>query len=346
MAKQNGGGKGAKGSSESPQASVLPAPVALTDEQAWRAVAAQLDAEALSQNELGDKQGFASFELDFENALARQLWPAFAVLPSVELNAQNIALVPPKARGAYMLELNGTVIYIGKSDAKAGLRLRLDRHFHTLKCRTGIDFTQMKFKAVKVASLAALDTESLLLDVYARVAEVKGVERRRPLWNFSGFGSNDTGRERDTQRVSVFDQHHPLDLTAVIDLGLPGASPRESVWNTITDEISLYDYVVWLASRVPFIFRKPGAPRKELRAVRVRFADMIASTVLRALLAQVHTRLPSRWVLTVLRGKVVLYKDDQAAYKSPVLRLESGVAAAEPDYVLRDVGNDADDADD
>lgn len=297
---------------------------------AWGSVLRQLDADAEGPEQ--GSEGYAEFELDFELALSRQLGPFFEQLPPLQLTPENIErVVKPKARGAYYLLLDDAIVYIGKSDAVAGLRVRLLRHYKTLKRRQGIHWTEMKFKAVKVSSLAALDTESLLLSLYKKKAKILGAPDR-PEWNFSGFGSNDTGVERDTQRVSVFDQTYPLDLEAPIEF--------EDEPDPLTP-LPLNKYLQWLAGQFKFTFRRQTSkapPGKALAGVVVDFADMTVSKSLRALLLAIHAKLPNGWVLTVLRGKVVLYFDDTRPYKSPLWRLEAGRQAGKPDYRLGDVG--------
>ncbi|WAC74144.1 hypothetical protein OU995_05300 [Roseateles sp. SL47] len=278
-------------------------------------------------------KGFAEFELDFEHALMRQLGPYFDLLAPLELTPENIeSAVEAKARGAYYLLLGDRIVYIGKSDAKAGLQQRLLRHYKTLKRRKGIDWSEMKFKAVKVASLAALDTESLLLQLFQKMGEIEG-SSTRPEWNQSGFGSNDPGVERDTQRVSIFDQKYPLDLDAIIDL--PDID--------LEDTLSLAKYLDWLKKQLKFTFRIqkrniPGASK--LEKVQVSFPQMTQSARLKDLLLKIHQALPEGWILTVLRGKVVLYVNDERPYKSPLWRLIAcSPVSGGPNYDLGDVGN-------
>lgn len=327
--------KNAKGEASTSRATTArknaPVAVGSTPEQVWDAVLRQLDTEV--EGPEGGSRGYAEFELDFEQALARQLAPFFDKLAPLELTPENIErVVKLKARGAYYLLLHDEIVYIGKSDAKAGLRVRLLRHYKTLKRRKGIDWEQMKFKAVKVSSLAALDTETLLLDLYRRKARIQGLAER-PKWNSSGFGSNDTGVERDTQRVSVFDQEYPLDLDARIEFE---DEPAEKT------KIPLDMYLKWLSGQFKFVFRRQTKRipvDKSLSAKQVNFAEMTASRSLRDLLLAIHGKLPRGWVLTVLRGKLVLYVDDKRPYKSPIWRLESGELADKPDYQLGDVGD-------
>lgn|GEM_PF-406453 len=272
-------------------------------------------------------EGYAEFELRFENALAHQLGPFLDKLPAALLTKPNIEKIELRARGAYYLVLNDELVYIGKSDAKIGLRQRLLRHYSTLKCRRGVDVNSMQFKAVKIPSFSAIDCESLLLDLHRQWGEVRGVPIR-PRWNFSGFGSNDPGQERDTQKVSRFDALHPLDLDATIELpGAPVVPDKAGKLPTLL----LKNYLAWLAGALPFTFRSQRSAELNLA---VDFATLTKSTVLRDLLLAIQAVLPPGWTITVLRSKVLLYKNDAKAYKSPVWRLDAGSPAGAPNYVI------------
>lgn len=311
----------------------------------WAAVLNGFDSEKVASPPT-DSQGYAEFELDFESSLARQLGPFLDALPATALTAENILRkVPVGAKGAYYLLLDGKLVYIGKSDARIGLQARLLRHYKTLKRRRGIVWDQMTFKAVKVASFAALDTESLLLDLYHRKGEVAGLSKAecKPEWNFSGFGSNDPGRERDTQKVSLFDRKYPIDLSAVVDLDLdrPGPEP-----------IPLTKYLDWLGKQLQFTLRyqkKGMPPNRQLKTVNVDAAELTQDATIQGLLQAVIARLPEDWVLTVLRGKVLLYYKDNKAYKSPLWQVQAGLTAATapaPNYDLLPAdGEDVDEAD-
>ena len=281
-------------------------------------------------------EGYAEFELDLEQALQRQLGPFFDKLPALELTPENInKVVATGARGAYYLLHSNEIVYIGKSDAKRGLKVRLLRHYKTLKRRKSIDWQQMKFKAVKVSSLAALDTESLLLELYKRKAKALG-GAQRPEWNFSGFGSNDPGTERDTQRVSVFDQRYPLDLDATLELDNEAKGQEAN---------NLAEYLKWLTPQLLFTFRrdKTVEPATSLERVPADFNEMTKDRSLRGLFLAIHAQLPARWVLTILRGKALLYLDDNKPYKAPLWRLAAQETPTEPDYASTDFGEAGDD---
>jgi hypothetical protein len=310
--------------------------------EAWEHVSKGLDEEIALPP--ADKKGFATFELSFEQALTRQLAPFFHHLPALELAPGNIkSEVPPAARGAYYLLLKDEVVYIGKSDAKTGLQTRLLRHYKTLRRRKNIDWREMKFKAVKVASLAALDTESLLLHAHKLVDKAQGGRGKAAKWNNSGFGSNDTGAERDTQKVSFFDWNFPLDLDAHIEV--------DSDDNPVpSGTLTLDKYLDWLHLTLQLTFRRqeaaiPAASR--LSTVSVDAADMVASMRFRDLLRKVHENLPLGWTLVILRGKLLLNFGPSRTYKSPLWVLEAGSnSPGEPTYKVEGDAPVEDDATD
>jgi hypothetical protein len=62
------------------------------------------------------------------------------------------------------------------------------------------------------AGFTAMDLETQLISHYGSAA-----------WNFSGFGSNDPGRNRDHTRLRPkgFDATHPIDIDRQLDIKFP-----------------------------------------------------------------------------------------------------------------------------
>src|SRR4051812_27375677 len=96
----------------------------------------------------------------------------------------------PEAQGVYQLSLDGVVVYIGKTDADAGLKNRLTRHSYSIQQRSNLDPSHVTFKAVRVYVFTAMDLETQLIRHYGGAS-----------WNSSGFGSNDPGRNRDHTKL-------------------------------------------------------------------------------------------------------------------------------------------------
>jgi hypothetical protein len=179
-----------------------------------------------------------------------------------------------------------------------------------------------------------------LLDLNKRITRHTAGKEQYPLWNNSGFGSNDTGKERDRQKVSKFDAWHPLDLESTLDL-LTHKPPLLDA----EGRLPLNIYLKWLSANLPFTFRfeKTKAKTKELADRSVDFEMMITSHTMKDVFLRIHAALPPLWAITILRGKVVLYRTDTRAYKSPIWRLAAEEIPPLPSYTLResDIETDA-----
>src|ERR1041385_6312831 len=132
--------------------------------------------------------GYVDFEFDLPEALLAKLIEIFAGLNSAPLTAESIEPIP-EAQGVYQLFLDGKLVYIGKTDAEAGLKKRLIRHSEKILHRTNLDPAKVSFKAVRIYVFTAVDLESQLIKHYNVISAVE--------WNASGFGANDPGRRRD-----------------------------------------------------------------------------------------------------------------------------------------------------
>lgn len=126
--------------------------------------------------------GFVEFEFNLPDALLASLINVFDKMSGAPLTPENVQKIP-EAQGVYMLLMRGQIVYIGKTDAEAGLRRRLDRHAWTIQHRAGLTVAEVAFKAVRIFVFTAIDLETQLIRHYAPVP-----------WNNSGFGSNDPGR--------------------------------------------------------------------------------------------------------------------------------------------------------
>jgi hypothetical protein len=79
--------------------------------------------------------GFDEFELDLELAFKRDLPPFIENINSAPLTYTNVSSIPIKKNGVYLLLQNEVVMYIGKTDSKAGFYNRLTRHATHLQHR-------------------------------------------------------------------------------------------------------------------------------------------------------------------------------------------------------------------
>jgi hypothetical protein len=242
--------------------------------------------------------GYVEFELDLLQAIRAQLAPTFDALTPAPLTLQSVNEIPKDAQGAYLLYYDGKLVYVGKSDAEAGIRVRLTRHFYKLRHRKKLDPKRATFKAARIFSFSVIDVESLLIKHYAA---------HNTPWNNSGFGSNDPGRERDTQSPSKFDTLYPLDIDRELPLGL----------HILPNSCPVATALVWVQSKLPYTLRFKDFGG-ELRATMISPAVVFTrGLTMKRLLNRIVPALPPGWQGTALRGCVILYKESRTNYKSP-----------------------------
>ncbi|CAI8982762.1 GIY-YIG nuclease family protein [Methylocaldum szegediense] len=239
--------------------------------------------------------GYLEFEFDLPGALLANLTHLFDSMSSAALLPKNLIDIPD-AQGVYQLHLRGSLVYIGKTDAEAGLRKRLERHARTIQHRCNLDPNEVSFKAVRVFVFTAMDLEFQLIKHYSAISPVP--------WNNSGFGSNDPGRRRDHSKVKPngFDEQYPVDINREIDLCL--SSP-----------ISAADALAALKKTLPYTFRfetkddRSRKPHPDLVTTQVNLPAAPYTT--RRFLENLTYQLPTGWQATALPSRVLLYKENE-----------------------------------
>jgi len=106
--------------------------------------------------------GFVEFEFDLPGALLARLIAVFDQMETAPLLPEYVQDIP-EAQGVYQLLLGDEVVYIGKTDAQAGLAQRLRRHAFTIRHRQNLNAADVKFKAVRVYVFTAMDLETQLI---------------------------------------------------------------------------------------------------------------------------------------------------------------------------------------
>lgn len=239
-------------------------------------------------------EGFREFEFDLPDALLASLIRMFDAMPSTPLLPDNV-LQLPEAQGVYQLLHDDEIVYIGKTDAEAGLRQRLDRHAWTIQHRCNLEPAKVFFKAIRVFVFTAIDLETQLISHYGHETTVS--------WNKSGFGSNDPGRERDTTKLKVggFDANFPIDLDRPIQMEGQGVMTAAALLSA-------------LRRVVPYTVRaesKPRSPRKPHPDLEVEMTFDSRSTTAREVVKAVVGALPRGWQATLLPGRIILYKESK-----------------------------------
>ncbi len=238
-------------------------------------------------------EGYAEFEFDLPGALLEQLVAAFQLVEPVALNFENVSQVAEE-QGVYQIFLDSALVYVGKTDAEAGLRKRLARHTRKISSRRNLVPARVTFRAIRIFVFTAMDLEGDLIRHFGGVKNIA--------WNGSGFGSNDPGRERDTTKIksSNFDALYPIDIDAILDL-------------SITDGQSAADAISQLKSKLAYTFRVQGdsnggrSPHLEL--VGAGLPELAAFPTCRMTVVHIVSHLPPGWQATALRGYVILYKE-------------------------------------
>jgi hypothetical protein len=239
--------------------------------------------------------GFRTLEFDLPTALLQQVITIFDGMDAASLSPNDTALIP-NAQGVYQLFHCGKLVYVGKTDAQAGLRLRLTRHAWNIKSRHNLDVSEMEFKAVQVLVFSAMDLETSLISHYRR-------KRQPPVWNGSGFGNNDPGRRRDTTvlKQDGFDALYPINIDVEIVVGWQAGASAQTALSS-------------LSAAVPYTIRyeKDDAAVAELASAAP--LPLAQPTTVRQAIIQILSALPSGWQGTRLPGRVIIYRETKDDY--------------------------------
>ncbi len=237
--------------------------------------------------------GYVDFEFDLHGALLVRLVEVLDEMSSAPLKSELLARIPD-AQGVYQLYLGDELVYIGKTDADAGLRRRLERHGKRVQHRIGLDPADVSFKAVRIYVFTAVDLETQLIEHYGGLKAVK--------WNGSGFGSNDPGRRRDktNYREEHFDWVYPIDLDREIHIDIAEINTAADVFLKLKDRLPYW-----------FRFQKVGSrPHPDLVGTDIKLEKSSQYTA-RSLIKSVVSQLPAGWQATRLPSHVILYKEDE-----------------------------------
>jgi Eco29kI restriction endonuclease len=233
--------------------------------------------------------GFYEFEFDLPDALLSSLVKIFDGMDGAPLLPVNVSELP-EAQGVYQLLLGGEVVYIGKTDAEAGLKNRLGRHAYSIQHRLNLDTEKVTFKAVRVFVFTAMDLETQLISHYGSSA-----------WNFSGFGSNDPGRNRDNTRLKTegFDATYPIDIDRQLDIEWPEHPTAAQI-------------VTRLKAELPYTLRyelRTGGRKihPDFEAAQVTLSA--GRYTVRTLVEAVIQALPAGWQATALPSRVIIYQE-------------------------------------
>jgi Eco29kI restriction endonuclease len=237
--------------------------------------------------------GYVEFEFDLPDALLASLIEIFDGTQGAPLVPDNVREIPEE-QGVYMLLVREKIEYIGKTDAEAGLRKRLERHAWTIQHRRNLTTSDVSFRAVRVFVFTAMDLEAQLIRHY---------RRNHPLsWNLSGFGANDPGRNRDRtkQKPEGFDARYPIDTDQELDRKFPRKG-------------SAAEIAAALKRALPYTFRFEGRlgsrqAHPDLETAQITLPKGKLTT--RKVIESIIRALPSGWQATLLAGRIIMYREN------------------------------------
>jgi hypothetical protein len=244
-------------------------------------------------------RGYAEFEFDLPRALLTELVGTLEELQTAPLAAGTVASIQD-AQGVYQLFKDDQLVYIGKTDAEAGLRTRLLRHCRKITHRKALSGS-VQFKAVRVLVFTALDLETQLIRHYRQLSPSLAA------WNGTGFGSNDPGRNREKTNKAPegFDVQFPINIDIPVETAPTGTTQIATLLQQ-------------LKGSLPYTLRYETMRTSTGRALRTQpHPDLLRSIQLpeppytvRTLLRLIGEVLGSAWQVTVFPSHVILYKEN------------------------------------
>lgn len=244
---------------------------------------------------------FEELEFDLPGALLRELVALLGSMQRAPLDLAHVGRISDE-QGVYQLYLDDDLVYVGKTDAEAGLQKRLRRHSLKIQQRIGLDPGRVSFKAVRVFVFSAMDLEQQLIKHY-------GGSENIPPWNKTGFGANDPGRRRDhtVLKKGHFDRMYPIHIKAPLANWEEGMGPE-----TVAQALSRLKAVLPYTLRVQNADGGSKKPHPDLvaNALEIPIGARTADEILRL----VGKTLGSEWQITVQPGYIMVYKEADKTY--------------------------------
>ena len=248
--------------------------------------------------------GCGFFEFDIATPLFHQLSSDFDLLTPLPLEESNLNAVEERP-GIYGLHYGDRVVYIGKADDSA--RVRLEKHYRQLQGRVGISPSDVSFRCLHFAhTWDAFKPESHM------------ISRSSPSWNSRGFGPNDPGRRRDKTRLADNHWHvlYPVD-------------PEYPCLDILSGFYDTLELLRLVCRNAPYWIRfqgnRNGETDEERRCYEQAHADFSASKEINVyetgmsvrnllLLAVQSLPAPDEWQLTLLPSHLLLYREKDEIY--------------------------------
>lgn len=242
----------------------------------------------------------ATYTFDFLTTVSNQLVERLDSLPVTPLATHLDRLEQYQretgfVQGVYVLHERDAPKYLGKAD---NVCHRLRQHHRKLSGRRNIVLHDIGYKALLLdPSMGTAANEDLLIELYTA--------RHYAMWNGSGFGPKDPGKNRDTTEPGRFDRDHPI----IEDYPVEEVEDRETVESLFRKMKNCLPYVFRFPKQVP------NDASVDLTAVPRR-ADQLLRAALRAL--------PPGWHGAILSYGMVAYDTTPKQYPDGVVVIQSG----------------------
>jgi hypothetical protein len=242
----------------------------------------------------------ATYTFDFLTTVSKQLVEKLDSLPVTQLAANLDALAAFQqetgfVQGVYLVHEGALPKYLGKAD---NVHDRLKQHLRKLSGRRNIVQAEVGYKALLLdKSMGTAANEEILIRLYEAEHDA--------MWNGSGFGPKDPGKERDTTAPSAFDRDHPI----ITDFAVTNVEDHETIRTLF----------VKMKRDLPYVFRyEVGAARNT--AVDLTDLPRNAEALLRAAMRV----LPLGWHSAILSYGMVVYNVAPKNYPAGVVVIPSG----------------------
>jgi hypothetical protein len=266
-------------------------------------IAGRMSDEATNSAEVvsGGPSGFVEYEIDIEKILRADLPSVLEMVKMAPLIPSAIKALPIGAKGAYVLYENGLPVYAGKTDTRHGFRDRLLRHASTIQHRHNLDPASMHFRAVRILVFSNFDVEAILIN------EMRKIDPSALPWNDSGFGSNDPGHNRETQKSANFDKKMPVDIDRPLDIIATGTHPLLQLLIAMKDHLPYtFRYETDLIGKRSAHYRTGHVDQREAGPIEILNDELVT---LRSLMLKILAALPAGWRVTVFPDRVILYNE-------------------------------------
>ncbi len=245
--------------------------------------------------------GFVEYEIDIEKILRADLPSVLELVDMAPLTLSAIKALPVGAKGAYVLYENGYPVYAGKTDTRHGFRDRLLRHASTIRHRHNLDPASIHFRAVRILVFSNFDVEAILIN------EMRKIDPAALPWNDSGFGSNDPGHNRETQKSAQFDKQRPVDIDRPLDLVAAGTHALLPLLIAMKDHLPYtFRYETDLVGKKSANYRTGHIHQREAVPIEILKNEIVT---VRALMLKFLAALPMGWRVTVFPDRVILYNE-------------------------------------